>query len=74
MDEVEVHYITDEEYAAAKARLIAQLKAIPDWQSKLARCHIKCSDIDSQLRYALWMTLDCDEVIALYKEAGIDGS
>lgn len=72
MDEVEVYEISDEEFAAAKARLIAQLKAIPGWQSKLARCHIKCSDIDVQLRYALWMTLDCDEVIALYKEAGVE--
>lgn len=72
MGEVEVHYMDAEEWEAVKARLLAQLKAIPNWQSKLATCHIKCSDIYPPLRVALWMNLNKEEIAELYKEAGRD--
>lgn len=70
MAEVEVYEMSEEEYEAAKARLLAQLRAIPNWQDKLADCHIKCSDIYPSLRVALWMALTREDIAELYKEAG----
>lgn len=67
--EVEVHEITEEEYAAAKARLIALLKAEFEWWDKLADCHIKCSDLDYKLRYSLWMLLTDKDIAEIYAEA-----
>lgn len=67
---VKVYELTEEEFALAKRNLILQLKLVPDWQSKLASCHVKCSDIDMGLAVALWMALDAEEIKELYREAG----
>lgn len=69
--DVETYDMSQEEWAAAKANLLAQLRDIPDWQSKLATCHIKCSDIGKTLAVALWMNLTKEEIADLYREAGI---
>lgn len=69
MSDVEVYEMSEDEWEAAKRQLLAQLKEIPDWHTKLADCHIKCSNINKSLAVALWMTLDDNEVKALYQEA-----
>lgn len=66
---VEVIHITAEEYTALKERLITQLKNEFEWWDRLAECHIKCSDVDYKLRYALALWLTDEDIADLHDEA-----
>lgn len=67
--EVEVYEITEEEWAAHKARVLAELKALPEWWNKLAECHVKCSDFELKLAHALWFDFSKEEIAEIYAEA-----
>lgn len=70
-DEVEIIEISEEAWVELKAKVLAELKAIPEWWDKLAECHVKCSrdEIGTRLAYQLWFIFSSAEIAELYAEA-----
>lgn len=75
MSEIEVIELTDEQWAEMKAKALAKFKAYhgegDEWKQALADCHLKCSDPVSEAHH-LAMILTDEEVVELYREAGVE--